>query len=114
MIELHEIGKMRAAQIVEVFGTSENTRFKWMCRFRLDGQAGLSNKSAAGEAPLRGGAEIDDLALMGLPVVSAPVFMSPRSRPFGLQLMARRYNDLLICDFIDDLAGAGGLPKCAA
>lgn len=47
MIELHETGKMKAAQIAEVFGISEKTFFKWKRRFHLDGEAGLSNKSTA-------------------------------------------------------------------
>lgn len=47
MIELHEIGKMKAAQIAEAFGISEKTFFKCKRRFRMEGDAGQPNKSTA-------------------------------------------------------------------
>jgi Asp-tRNA(Asn)/Glu-tRNA(Gln) amidotransferase A subunit family amidase len=70
--------------------------------------------STAGEAPLREIEELPDSALMWtlthLPVVSAPVFRSPRGLPFGLQLMARRYNDPLLLRFVAEAIAAGALP----
>ncbi|MBX2861819.1 MAG: amidase [Vampirovibrio sp.] len=53
--------------------------------------------STAGEAPLREDTERPDSALLWnmtyLPVISAPTFIGPTGLPFGLQLVARRYND---------------------
>lgn len=59
--------------------------------------------STAGDAPLREEREKSDPALMWtmtyLPVISAPVFISPKQLPFGLQLVARRYSDKLLFKF---------------
>ena len=75
----------------------------------------LVSLSTAGEAPLRAETEKPDPALMwtlaGLPVVSAPVFVSPRGLPFGMQLVARRYNDFLLFQLISDLASRRLLPR---
>jgi hypothetical protein len=48
--------------------------------------------------------------LTQLPAVSAPVFKSPGGLPFGLQLVARRYNDPLLLKFIDEAVARGHLP----
>ena len=73
--------------------------------------------STAGEAPLRQVEEAPDSALMWtlaqLPAISAPVFRSPRGLPFGLQLVARRYNDPLLLKFVDEAVQAGLLPARA-
>lgn len=70
--------------------------------------------STAGEAPRREATETDDSALIWslahLPVVSAPVFIAPSGLPFGAQVVARRYNDLLLFDFMDALAASGDVP----
>lgn len=70
--------------------------------------------STAGEAPLRHVEEAPDSALMWtlaqLPALSAPVFRSPRGLPFGLQLVARRYNDPLLLKFVAEAVRAGLLP----
>lgn len=70
--------------------------------------------STAGEAPLRHVEEAPDSALMWtlaqLPAISAPVFRSPRGLPFGLQLVARRYNDPLLLKFVAEAVRAGLLP----
>jgi Asp-tRNA(Asn)/Glu-tRNA(Gln) amidotransferase A subunit family amidase len=70
--------------------------------------------STAGEPPLRDEVEKPDPALMWtltyLPVISAPVFTSPRGLPFGIQLAARRYNDLLLFRFADHLRSADLIP----
>jgi Asp-tRNA(Asn)/Glu-tRNA(Gln) amidotransferase A subunit family amidase len=68
--------------------------------------------STAGVAPPRDQEEAPDSALMWtltqLAAVSAPVFSSPEGLPFGLQLVARRYNDPLLFRFIAE-AGTHGL-----
>jgi Asp-tRNA(Asn)/Glu-tRNA(Gln) amidotransferase A subunit family amidase len=67
----------------------------------------LVSLSTAGEAPLRNEIEQPDPALMWtmthLPVISAPVFTSPKGLPFGVQIVARRYNDLLLFKFCNNL-----------
>ena len=70
--------------------------------------------ATAGEAPLRHVEEAPDSALMWtlthLPAISAPVFRSPRGLPFGLQLVARRYNDPLLLKFVAEAVASGLLP----
>lgn len=60
--------------------------------------------STACEAPFRYVEEAPDSALMWtlthLPAVSAPVFSSSDGLPYGLQVVARRYNDPLLFRFI--------------
>ncbi len=67
--------------------------------------------STAAEAPLRSVEEAPDSALMWtlthLPAVSAPVFSSPEGLPYGLQLVARRYNDPLLFRFISEVEQLG-------
>ncbi len=73
--------------------------------------------STAGEAPLRDVTELPDPALMWtlahLPVVSVPQFKSPSKLPFGFQVVARKYNDYLMFDFLDHLESQGVIPKKA-
>lgn len=75
----------------------------------------LISLSTAGEAPPRNVTERPDPALMWtmthLPVISVPVFSSPEGLPFGLQLVARRYNDLLLFNFTDYLLSSGLIPE---
>ena len=63
--------------------------------------------STAGEAPLREEVERPDPSIIWtlahLPVVSAPVFISPKGFPFGIQFAARKYNDILLLRFTDYL-----------
>ena len=77
----------------------------------------LVTLSTAGAAPVREREEAPDTALMWtlahLAVISAPVFRSPEGMPFGLQLVARRYNDPLLFSFIRELVGMEHLPKGA-
>jgi len=74
----------------------------------------LVTLSTAGEAPLRHVQERPDSALMWtlaqLPSVSAPVFKGPRALPFGLQIVARRYNDPLLLNFVAEAVQRGHLP----
>jgi Asp-tRNA(Asn)/Glu-tRNA(Gln) amidotransferase A subunit family amidase len=71
--------------------------------------------STAGQAPPRDDPEKPDPALMWtlahLPSVSAPAFISPDGLPFGLQVVARRFNDMQLFGFIDALCSIGMLPK---
>ena len=73
--------------------------------------------STAGEAPLRDVTELPDPALMWtlahLPVVSVPQFKSPSKLPFGFQVVARKYNDYLLFDFLDDLVSRELIPEKA-
>jgi Asp-tRNA(Asn)/Glu-tRNA(Gln) amidotransferase A subunit family amidase len=73
--------------------------------------------STAGEAPLRQEVEKPDPALMWtlayLPVISAPVFTSPTGLPFGMQLAARKYNDLRLFRFADYLRSEELIPTGA-
>lgn len=63
--------------------------------------------STAGEAPPRGVMEKPDASLMWtlthLPSINAPIFKSPNDLPFGLQIVARKYNDYLLLNFLDFL-----------
>lgn len=81
-----------------------------MDRF-FEGYDVIISLSTAGEAPPRHEMERPDPALMWtlthLPVVSAPVFTSPTHKPFGIQFAARKYNDLLLFNFIDHLRSVG-------
>lgn len=74
--------------------------------------------STAGDAPLRNVFEQPDPALMWtlahVPVVGVPLFHSPVGMPFGVQLVARKYNDYLLFSFLDYLAEKGLIPKKAS
>lgn len=77
----------------------------------------LISLSTAGEAPLREVTELPDPALMWtlthLPAVSVPQFSSPTGLPFGMQVVARKYNDYLLFDFLDYLCNNSLIPKKA-
>ena len=74
----------------------------------------LVSLSTAGEAPLREVTELPDPALMWtmthLPVVSVPKFTSPNGMPFGIQVVARKYNDYLLFSFLDYLTSIEVIP----
>ena len=77
----------------------------------------LISLSTAGEAPPREMVELPDSALMWtlthLPTVSVPQFKSPAGLPFGMQLVARKYNDYLLLSFLDELRVRGLVPEKA-
>lgn len=81
------------------------------------GYDALVTLSTAGEAPPREQEEAPDSALMWtlthLAAVSAPAFRSPAGMPYGLQLAARRYNDPLLFQLIQELVQLGRLPAGA-
>lgn len=64
--------------------------------------------STQGFAPRFGMDDLPDTCLIwtlcGAAVVGAPVFISSEGMPFGLQIVARRYNDYLLLNFCDFLA----------
>lgn len=74
----------------------------------------LITLSTGGSAPPREQVELPDSALIWtlshLASVSAPAFTSPEGMPFGIQLVARRYNDPLLFRFVDELVERGYLP----
>ncbi|MFA5715723.1 MAG: amidase, partial [Candidatus Paceibacterota bacterium] len=74
----------------------------------------LISLSAAGIAPLRDEQEKPDPALIWtlahLPVISVPAF-THKGLPFGIQIVARKYNDYLLFDFIDYLRDMELIPE---
>lgn len=82
--------------------------------FMLDFDAIIS-LSTAGEAPDRHVLENKDSALMWtlthLPVVSVPMFKSPKGLPFGFQLVSRKYNDYLLFNLLEYLSKNNLIPK---
>ena len=64
----------------------------------------LISLSTAGHAPLRNKKETDDPSLIwtlcGVPAINIPNFKSPEGLPFGIQVIARKYNDKLLIQFI--------------
>ena len=87
-----------------------------MDRFFLDHDIVIS-LSTAGEAPPRHAQEPRDPALIWtachLPAVSVPKFLSPRGLPFGVQAVARRYNDPQLLRFLSFLQSCGEVPTAA-
>lgn len=63
--------------------------------------------ATAGVAPPREAVEPRDPSLMWtlmhLPIVSVPQFVSEEGLPFGVQIVARKYNDLKLLRFVDFL-----------
>jgi N-acetyl sugar amidotransferase len=70
--------------------------------------------STAGDAPRREVAEKPDPGLIWtmthLPVIHAPVFISPDGLPFGAQVASRRYNDILLFRFANSLRESELIP----
>lgn len=77
----------------------------------MAGYDALVSLGTAGEAPLRSERERPDPSLMWtmtyLPTLGVPAFRSPGGLPHGLQFGARRYNDYLLLDLMDELAARG-------
>jgi len=73
--------------------------------------------STAGDAPPRHANEPPDPALVWtachLPTVSVPKFISPQRLPYGVQVVARRYNDLQLLRFLSFLHEIGEVPASA-
>lgn len=81
----------------------------------FEGYDVLLSLSTAGDAPLREDVEKPDPSLIWtltqLPVVCAPAFVSPGGLPFGVQVAARKYNDLLLFRFTDHLRNNNFIPE---
>ncbi len=75
----------------------------------------IISASTAGEAPDRDLVEQPDPCLIWtlahLPVIHVPAFKSPSALPFGLQLVARKYNDYLLLNFLDYLLAERLIPE---
>ncbi len=82
---------------------------KWFANIDI-----LISLSTAGEAPLRDEIEIKDTCLLWtylhLPTIGVPKFKSPAGNPFGLQLIAKKYNDYLLIEFLEHLIAKGLAP----
>lgn len=93
---------------------NQNNLINIMDNFMNDYDA-IITLSTSGKAPLREVEEINDSALMWtlthMPVVSAPNFKSPDNIPFGLQITARKYNDILLFNLIDYLISTELIPN---
>ncbi|MBI5195886.1 MAG: amidase [Nitrospirae bacterium] len=66
----------------------------------------LLSLSSFGEAPVEEARDKDYCPIWTLchvPAVNVPVFTGPKGLPFGLQVVAKRYNDLLLINFLDYL-----------
>jgi|SaaInlStandDraft_3_1057020.scaffolds.fasta_scaffold04677_3 Asp-tRNA(Asn)/Glu-tRNA(Gln) amidotransferase A subunit family amidase len=114
MNHLIEAGLDIAVQDYHDALTNQNKLINIMDQFLQEYDIMIS-LSTLGEAPLREKEELPDPALMWtlthLPVVSAPVFTSPDNKPFGLQISARKYNDILLFRFIDYLRSVNLIPQ---
>jgi len=89
------------AEYLEALETQDHLSEKF--ETAMDGVDAFITLSTAGEAPARGVAEPDDSALVwtlcGAPAISLPMFRSDHGRPFGAQIVARRYFDYALLDF---------------
>ena len=85
-----------------------------MDKFWTDYDVGIS-LATSGVAPMREATEKPDPALIWtlahLPVVCAPAFEGPGSLPFGVQIIARKYNDYKLFAFVAELCAAHMLPE---
>ncbi len=68
--------------------------------------------STSGEAPLfKNAADKPDSCLIwnlcGVPAMNIPLFKGPKGLPFGLQVVARRYSDPVLFNFVNMLANKG-------
>jgi Asp-tRNA(Asn)/Glu-tRNA(Gln) amidotransferase A subunit family amidase len=79
--------------------------------FEENGYDALLTLSTSGQAPRLGGEDKPDSCLIwtlcGAPAINVPVFRSIRNLPFGAQIVARRYYDLLLLNFARFLQRAG-------
>ncbi len=82
----------------------------------MQGYDAIISMSAASVAVKRGEVEKDDpdliWTLLHLPTVNVPVFWEEQNKmPFGVQVSARKYNDYLLMDFLEDLAEKDVIPQ---
>lgn len=85
----------------------EQVRLRRLVTERLAGFDALLTLSTAGEAPLLGVPETPDTCLiwtfLGFPALSIPLFTGPNGLPFGLQVVAKRYDDHLLLQVAKDI-----------
>jgi Asp-tRNA(Asn)/Glu-tRNA(Gln) amidotransferase A subunit family amidase len=64
----------------------------------------LISLSTANPAPLRNETELDDPSLIwtmcGVPTINIPFFKTSQGLPIGIQVIARKYNDKLLLQFV--------------
>ena len=69
----------------------------------------------ASSAPDRGVEEIQDPSLIWtlghVPSVAVPVFRCPKVLPFGVQFIARKWNDYKLLQAVEDLVDCNILPS---
>ncbi|MBI4681422.1 MAG: amidase [Nitrospirae bacterium] len=73
----------------------------------------LLSLSSFGEAPFVEDRDLDYCPLWTMchvPIINAPVFTGPDGLPFGLQVVSKRYHDLLLLRFVEILDGLGKIP----
>jgi Asp-tRNA(Asn)/Glu-tRNA(Gln) amidotransferase A subunit family amidase len=114
MKEMIEAGKIIPVGKYHAALAEQNSLIEAMDKFLLEYDA-IICLSTAGSAPKRHVQEQPDSALMWtlthLPSLSVPVFKSPNGDPFGLQIVARKYNDILLMNLVDFLKEKEVIPK---
>ncbi|MFQ5902186.1 MAG: amidase [Candidatus Binatia bacterium] len=81
------------------------------CFLEDNGYDILLTLSTSGVAPMRDGNDRPDSSLIwtlcGVPAINVPVFRSFQNLPFGIQIVGRRYHDILLLNFARFLEGTG-------
>lgn len=111
-----ELGRAIAPEKYMEALKAQNNAARAMDKFLTEYDAALS-LATAGIAPQWEEQEQIDPSLMWtmthLPVVCAPAFTGPQGLPFGVQVLARRFDDYGLFAFVDMLCRQGVLPACS-
>ena len=87
--------------------THQNRMTRSLDNYFSEGIDVILSLSTSSHAPLRTEQEIDDPSLIwtmcGVPAINVPAFKSNANLPFGLQIIARKYNDKLLLKFVNYL-----------
>lgn len=82
---------------------------EWLKEFDI-----LITLSSGGAAPVEERQAPKDTCLVwtmcGVPVINVPAFVSPDGLPFGVSIIARKYHDYKLLEFLDTLVKAGLAP----
>ena len=76
----------------------------------------LLTLSTSGEAP-EGEHTMNDRdniliwTMCGVPIINIPLFVGPKGLPFGIQLIAKRYDDLSLINAVNLLKTQGLIPE---
>jgi Asp-tRNA(Asn)/Glu-tRNA(Gln) amidotransferase A subunit family amidase len=112
MYEIIERGnKLTVKEYTAALGEQNNLSYE--IDTVLEGSYDVLLDLSTGGAALKGLASVDRLdncliwTLCGLPAINVPVFAGPNGLPFGAQVVARRYNDYLLLDFVRYLRATG-------